>query len=722
MNKAHSAYKLSLIIMLVMGIFIYVGASLFISQSMKKLTRESFESEAKTRTLLLQKEMNDYLMQRVDILQDFSRLDTFRLGVLQPGLHGEMAIGLLSSLRIFGKQYNSYLLDFEGQRIGSAEMNPIDFRLNDSMREVLQGRQAKSVDPIGVKGKKNIRLMVPIMHQTNVEGALVVDIPLQEVYAELSSLLGENESFDMYYKQQRLSLLGLGMKGEYISRVELDSGFWGELSVDNSVLVSMTNKALQQLFLILAIIITSMCVLAFLIFNKILFKPLDTLKNYVKNLQEKPGLNCDLSSSANELILLKAEFDQLIASLEHRRMEAETINSEMDELVLVRTRELARKVAELEKLNHHRTRFMANMSKEILNPLKSIRAYGDLLKDSPLSFKEASYTTEINNSCEQLFVLTNNVLSYSSVDDVSSNLEQRIFDFNAMLKSIHQIYFKICKDKKIKLKMIYVPNALTWVQGDENRLRQVLMNLISNAVKFTLNGAVSISISSEVETKNLKLRVTIKDSGAGLTEQEQAELFNVSRDSSMVGHSGFGIEISRDILRKMGSELMVLSTKGQGSCFYFDLTLVRVQEAVRASTAGYDFCHLGFVPRILVVDEHQINLDLMKHCFADEAVDCETFSKVQEVFRLMDDESADLILMDCHMSKINGFEATKKLRDMGVKVPILALTERVDQAEIEKCYHSGMDDYIVKPFEKNILLEKAYYWLKFSAEKKLQMK
>ena len=708
--------------MVIMAFIIYSGTSLFISKAMTKLTRQSFESETKTRMVSLQKEMRNYLSQRVDVLQDFSQLESFTLGVLQPDLHGERALVLLNSLRFFGKEYSSFLLDFEGEIIGSTQLASINLRLSDSMREVLQGQKSESMGPVGVKNDRYIRLMVPVKHQKTIEGALVVDVPLQEIYTELSYLLGENESFDLYHNQQHLSLLGAGMRGEYITKVELGDGFWGEFSVDKNALISMTDDVHQQLFLVLAGLVLSVCFLAFLIFNQVLFKPLERLKNYVKALQEKPGLTCDLSRSANELILLKVEFDQLIESLEQRRMETETVNAEMDELVLVRTRELARKVEELENLNHHRTRFIANMSKEILSPLKKIRAYGGLLKDASLSTEEASYTNEINNACEQLFVLTDNVLTYSKVDEPNVNLTQRIFDFNAMLKSTYQIYLKVCKDKKISFKMNYVPNALTWVQGDENRLRQVLMNLISNAIKFTHNGEVNVSISSEVETKSLKLRVKIKDSGTGLTEQEQVELFNVSSNLSMADHSGFGVEISRDILRKMGSELMVLSTKGQGSCFYFDLSLVRVQESVLSSNANYDFCELGFVPRILVLDEHQINLDLVKHCFADEAVDCEVFSDAQSILALLKDESADLILMDCGSAKMNGFEATQKLRDLGVRIPILALTENVSQLEIEKCYHCGMDDYITKPIEKNILLEKAHYWLKSSAEQKLRMK
>ena len=724
MNKKISAYKLALITMIVMAAFIFLGNSYFIKKGMVSLSKESFSREAETRTIQLQSEMKNYISQRVATLRDFSHLETFKFGVLQPDMHGEQVLSVLSELKVVNKAYPIYLVDFEGELLFGASSYKNNAITAGPLNEVLQGKSLNGVEVIKDSGRQVMRVSVPVLHNNTVEGALVVDLPMIELYEKFKAFVGPAEGLEIYHENSLLSLLGAQLTDESGHKIKLQDGFWCRFHFDNSPFLIMQNEVLYQSFLVIGIIITSAVFLGFFVMNSYFFNPLESFKNEVKQLQQNNNSDFKANFAVNEIDQLRKEFDVLYTSLKNRGAELELVNREMDELVDLRTRELARKIEELETVSHHRMKFLATMSEEIFPPLQRIKAYVDLSKENQIHARQLNYLSVIEDSSTKIMKLINDVLDYSDINNGKAGLRLGVFNFNEMLEAINTLYKSVGERKKVDVKFSYLPTSLVWVCGDKERLKQVLVNLMSNALKFTDAGSVNLSVSHSLDVDKLNLRIKVTDTGVGLSEQEQERLFlpldhGVSEITAGT-QLGLGLDICRNNLRIMGSDLRILSTKGQGSCFYFDLSLARVVESLKSEQAEFDFCNLGYVPRILVLDESQVAIDLVRHCFEGMAVDCLAYTSVKKGLGLIEDESVNIILMDSELRDSKGVLVSQCLRNQGIKVPILAFVDNTASDEIEKCYRAGMDDYIIKPFEKQKLYEKVHYWLKSYAEKNKQ--
>lgn len=714
MIKHLSAYKTSISFMVFIGITVMVGAGYIISINLTNLGHKSFQNKADIRSQQLQKEISSHLTQRTKILQDFAQLRIFSQAVLQPEQNAEEAQSLMNSWKLLGEHYPLYLVDFEGNLIRSSTNATKTFIMSPAIKSILNENLDQNVDLIKQEPHPRIRLSVAIKHNEFTEGALIAELPLAEVYQNMEELLAHSEGLQIFHNNHELRYLGPNIPRAFEQRIDLGKGFWANIYFDYSPFIKTRNSALAHYLLIAFVVSIIISTIGFLIINHLFVKPLNALETHFSQCQLSGSEPKDEGVIVQEFDNLKILFDQLISALQNRSENLETINSEMEQLVHQRTKELTSKIGELQKMSEFKSQFFANMSHEIRTPMNAIHGYAELLRELDLEKDAKNYTDSIYESTKSLLMIINEILDFAKILEDKNELNLRVFNFNELLSNLRKLFESSCKAKGLKLNFTLLDDSNVWVKGDKDRIRQVLVNLISNSIKFTEKGSVDINCHYRDNDNKALVHVQVKDSGMGIGSETLNAITKGLHLSSK--NYGLGLKICQDLLKQMKTTLNIRSQKNIGSSFEFELLLEKMHHPVTSAKKAIDFSVLGYKPNILVVDDNRINLELVKDCLKGLPINCHLKSSGQAALDFMASNPTDLILMDCQMPQMNGFEATDKLRSQGVDIPIIAFSANAFQDNIDECYKVGMNDYIVKPFEKQDFLAKILQWLK---EKKL---
>ncbi|WP_346353429.1 response regulator [Azotosporobacter soli] len=421
----------------------------------------------------------------------------------------------------------------------------------------------------------------------------------------------------------------------------------------------------------------------------------------------QPGADRQQRFSANdipELEMLRNAVNALLEELVRRERELKASNRQLNEAAC-QAKELA---LQAEAANIEKSYFLANMSHEIRTPMNGILGFMQLLADTPLSEEQAEYVRTMEASTDTLLAIINDILDLSKIEAGKMELEEIDFDLRATVEGAVLPLVARAREKKLELNLLIKGDVPQFVSGDPTRLKQVIINLIGNAVKFTDFGEVTLEVERDAE----RIRFAVQDTGIGIDGPTLQKLFRpfVQGNSSATryyGGTGLGLTICKNIVELMGGEIEVQSQLGRGSRFSFSLRLPPAANQVAA-------CELDYAvlqgKKIMVVDDNATNRGIVKMYLKDVACEASEANSAAAAIAAIGQDgelACDLFLIDANMPGMNGYELAAMLKMIpGTRdIPRILLTSAAVKGEAKKAQEKGFSSYLAKPYRRRELLD-----------------
>lgn len=379
-----------------------------------------------------------------------------------------------------------------------------------------------------------------------------------------------------------------------------------------------------------------------------------------------------------------------------------------------------------EAASEAKTQFLAHMSHEIRTPLNGIIGIADILAGTNLTEEQVSYLNTIRMSGQALLSIINDILDFSKIEAGKLELEKTSFSLNEICQSINAIFLAPLRDKNLEFKLGVDESIPETIKGDPLRLKQILLNLVGNSIKFTEKGSIGINVDfasrDPASANGFMLRFTVFDSGIGIPPAKQKELFDAftqvdSSTTRKYGGTGLGLQITKRLVELMGGDIKVESESGKGAKFIFTIaaeTGSQLQDDAAQPKDSIQSHKPAEETTVLVAEDNTTNQLVVKAMLKRLGYQFEIANNGQEAIDRLEAEGAnyDLVLMDCQMPVLDGFATTRNLRkkDTYKELPIIALTAGATAQEQKMCYEAGMSDFLSKPITIEALEKVLLKW------------
>ncbi len=404
------------------------------------------------------------------------------------------------------------------------------------------------------------------------------------------------------------------------------------------------------------------------------------------------------------------------------RNTVEMLRLRFDNARIAAERERALQAAE--DAGRARLQFLANMSHEIRTPLNGILGMAQLLESTPLDAVQTHRLGAINASGRHLLTLINDILDFSKMDAGKLDIVAQPFELRRLPREVFDLLIARAQERSVRLSYEVTSASPDWLCGDPGRIKQILLNLVGNAIKFTDQGEVELRVGlagPAPVADTVRLRFTVRDTGVGVPAEDHGKLFQAFRqvDASATrrhGGTGLGLAISKQLVELMGGEIGCESQPGQGSTFWFELPLALAPPPVPVPASVGRQRRTRFAARVLVAEDNPVNSEVATIMLEELGITVVRAEDGRQALANAQADDFDLILMDCQMPEMDGFEATRRIiahertHDLP-HTPIVALTGNAIRGDREACLEAGMDDYLAKPFEFGELFAVLNRWL-----------